>query len=190
MYSDYQPLLRLGRVDDALNLLQDCRQIFEATRDIEMLSRVLAAFADTENMRGHGEAAIRLAHDALRYAYLAEDITNVVVTYHNLGCFLANRGWQPTSALASFLASALISELTNIVGDCDPFRGAVITLLKFDAHPPSDLTALCRQLGDIPGTDLAALITHLSRDLETAERMLRNLIARAAEIASQVAREE
>lgn len=190
MYNDYQPLLRLGRVDDALNLLQDCRQAFTAARDIEMLSRVLGALADTEDMRGHGEAAIRLAHDGLRYAYLAEDVTNIAVIYHNLGAFLANRGWQPASALASFLASALIGELTEITCDCDPFLAAVITLFKLDARPPSDTADLCRQLGDIPGTDLAALIARLSHDPGTAERALGNLIARATELASRVTREE
>jgi hypothetical protein len=86
MYNDYQPLLRLDRADDALSVLQHCRPVFEATQDIEMLSRVLAGLADTEDKRGHGDAAIRFAHDALRYAYLAEDIANIVVTYHNLGC--------------------------------------------------------------------------------------------------------
>ena len=190
MYNDYQPLLHLGRVEDALNLLQDIRQALEAARDIEMLGRVLSALADTEDTRGHGEAAVRLARDALRYAYLAEDLANIAVTYHNLGAFLTNRAWQPDAALASFLASALISELTKIVCDCDPFHGAVITLLQLDARPPSDVAGLCRRLGDIPGTDLAALIARLSDDPETAERVLGNLIAHAAEIVGRVKQEE
>lgn len=188
MYNDYQPLLRLDRADDALSVLRHCRPVFEATQDIEMLSRVLAGLADTEDKRGHGDAAIHFAHDALRYAYLAEDIANIVVTYHNLGCILANRGWHPPSALASFLASALISELTHIVGDCNPLGGAAITLLKFDTPPPPDLASLCRQLGDIPGADLAALTARLSRDPETAEKMLQNLSTLAADTASQLAR--
>jgi hypothetical protein len=42
---------------------------------------------------------------------------------------------------------------------------------------------LCRQLGDIPGTDPAHLIAKLSPDPETADRALRNLIAEAQKLA-------
>ena len=43
---------------------------------------------------------------------------------------------------------------------------------------------LCRQLGDIPGTDLPGLIAALSPDPETAEQALRDLIAQAQELAA------
>lgn len=44
---------------------------------------------------------------------------------------------------------------------------------------------LCRQVGDIPGTDLPGLITRLVPDPEAAEAALRELIAQVQAIAAQ-----
>ena len=66
-FNDYYPLLQLGRTDQALALLVECRQVFQHIGDIEMLGKTLDALAATENMRDHGDAAIRLERDALRY---------------------------------------------------------------------------------------------------------------------------
>jgi hypothetical protein len=69
-FNDYGPLLRLGRTGEALELLLECRQVFQDAGDIPNLAKVLSALADTEDRRGHGDAAVRLERDALRYAYL------------------------------------------------------------------------------------------------------------------------
>lgn len=64
-----------GRTGQALNLLLDCLQVFHDTCDILGLGKTLSALADTEDQRGHGDAALRLARDALRCEYLAADVT-------------------------------------------------------------------------------------------------------------------
>jgi hypothetical protein len=110
---NYGPLLRLGRADEALHLLRECRQAFEDAHDIHALGTTLSALADAEDDRGHGDAAIRLERDALRYAYLAGGVAEIAYSYHNLGGYLRVHARQPALALASHLAAALIYALAE-----------------------------------------------------------------------------
>jgi hypothetical protein len=48
-----------------------------------------------------------------------------------------------------------------------------------DAVPPADVPALCRLVGDIPGTDLPGLLTALTPDPAAADQALRELITQA-----------
>ena len=173
-FNDYSPLLRLGRTDEALAVLLDCRQAFQDARDIRMLGKTFSALADTEDKRGHGEAALRLERDALRYLYLAGDAPGIAVSYHNLGNYLRRHARQPAPALASHLAAALLHTLTSADGTsaADSARQAAGDLreLRTAATPPADVAGLCRQAGDIPGTDLPGLIAKFSPDPDTAEQ--------------------
>jgi CHAT domain-containing protein len=179
------PLLRLDRVEEALDLLLDCRRIFRDVHDIRMLGRTIATLADAEDERGHGEVAIRLARDALRYGYLAGDLVEIARHYHDLGTFLARNSRQPALALANHLAAGLICTIAAADGIDIALHDAARDLFVFgtDAEPPTDVADLCRKIGDIPGTDLVGLFARLSPDPETAERTLRELIAQARESA-------
>ena len=53
----YGTLIELGRLDEAIALLAECREVFEQARDISMLGPVLGALADAEHQRGHGDIA-------------------------------------------------------------------------------------------------------------------------------------
>jgi tetratricopeptide (TPR) repeat protein len=180
-FNDYGPLLMLGRADDALELLLDCRQVFQDARDYGTLGRTLTALAHTEDARGHGDATTRLERDALRYKYLAGDVIGIAASYHNLGTYLHRHDRQPALALACHLASALISAFASIEDNGDSVDSAAADLYEFDtaAIPPTDLADLERQVGDIPGTDLTRLIDEISPGSETAERTLQGLIAQA-----------
>ena len=187
-FNDYGPLLRLGRADEALALVQDCLRTFQDVRDALMIGRSLAALGTIESERGHDDAAVRFARAALRYEYLAEDVTGVAASYHNNGTYLR----QPAAALASHLAAALIRSLVGIGGGqlgttLDSVRNAAFDLRQLGtaAVPPTSLAALDRQIGDIPGTDLPGLIAKLSPHPEAAERTLRDLVARAQALAAQ-----
>jgi tetratricopeptide (TPR) repeat protein len=186
-FNDYGPMLRLGRTDEALALLMDCLRVFNDANDIEMLGNTLSALADTEDERGHGDAALRFERDALRYAYLAGDVTGIAGSYHNLGNHLLVHARQPAAAFAAHLAAAIIRTLTGVSGTGpDSTAGSVcacaLDLREFDtaAEPPADIADLCRRLDhmSIPGTDPASLIARLSHDPDTAERTLHDLIAR------------
>ncbi|HXR27368.1 MAG TPA: hypothetical protein VN771_05855, partial [Candidatus Baltobacteraceae bacterium] len=177
-FSDYGPLLRLGRAGEALDLLLECRQAFQDANDIQGLGAVLSALADTETARGHGDAAIRLEHDALRYKYLARDVTAIAVSYHNLGNHLHRHARQPAQALACHLAAALIRALTGADDGGQSLRaaGADLRASGPDVSPPADITGLCRQVGEIPGADLGRLLAALAPEPGTAEQALRQLI--------------
>jgi hypothetical protein len=168
----------LGRTAEALELLLDCRQVFEDADDRGMLGKTLSALADVEDARGHGDAAIQLERDALRYKYLANDLNDIVTSYHNLGNYLRRHARQPAAAYASHLASGLIERLIGIQ-DQASVRAAANDLRALGSVPIASVADLCRQLGDIPGTDLPGLIAKLSTDPQTAERTLRDLLAQA-----------
>jgi hypothetical protein len=180
-FNDYGPLLRLGRTGQALDLLLECLQVFQDANDIKSLGNTLGALADVEDTRGHGDAAIRMTRDALRYNYLAGDVIAITVSYHNLGDYLGGQARQPASALACHLASALIRALTGAGGAGRSVRAAAVDLRAFGAAatPPADVAALCGQVGEIPGADLHRLLTALATDPAATEQALHGLITQA-----------
>ncbi len=186
-FSDYEPLLRLGRTEEALRVLLDCRQVFQDAHDPRGLGKVLGALADVEDTRGHGDTAIRLQRDALRYLYLAGQALDIAASYHNLGNYLALRARQPAQAHACHLTAALIQVLTGGTGSEDPLDAATADLRELGtaATLPSDVADLSRQVGDIPGTDLPSFLATLSPDPEAAEQALRDLIAQAQALSTQ-----
>jgi hypothetical protein len=186
-FNDYGPLLHLGRTDEALALLLDCRQVFEDAQDAGMLGAILGALAHTEYQRGHGDAAVRLERDALRYRYLTGDVAGIALSYHNLGNSLAEHARQPGPALASHLAAALIEAITGSGGSINPVGAAAADLRELGGGgaPPRDIADLGDRLADIPGTDLPGLITRLCPDPQAAEQTLRDLITRVQAIAAQ-----
>jgi tetratricopeptide (TPR) repeat protein len=188
-YNDYYPLLRLGRADEALGLLQECHKAFKDANDIQMLGKTQSALASTEDIQGHSEAAIGLARDALRYKYLAGDVDAIAISHHNHGEYL-RRAQHPASALANHLAAALIRTLAGVesTGDnspADSARAAASDLLesRSRADPPRDILDLSEKLSDIPGTDLAGVIARLSPDPQVAEDTLQAIIAQVLGLA-------
>jgi tetratricopeptide (TPR) repeat protein len=189
-FNDHGPLLSLGRIAEALALLQACREAFEDAREVEALGAVFTALAEVEEARGHGDAAASLERDALHYKYLADDATSIAVSYQNLGGYLYEHSGDPASALASFLAAALVRSLVGIEGTgantpASSVRGAaaLLRVLSPDADPPSDVADLCGRLVDISGSDLFQLITRLSPDASKAERVLHDLTSQAQALA-------
>ena len=184
-YNDYYPLLHLGRTEEALAVLRECRQAFQDARDTVMLGKTLSALADVEEARGHGDAAIRLERDGLRYAYLAGDAEGIAIGYHNLGNHLAGQARQPAQAFASHLTSALICTLIGNDDVAESIEAAATDLRGFGADdvPSADVADLCRQIGDIPGMNLRGLIEQHCPDPEAAEHALRDLIAQVQELA-------
>ena len=57
---------------------------YQDARDTLMLGRTLSALADVEDVRGHGDAALRLERDSLRYKYLAGDVEAIAIGYRDL----------------------------------------------------------------------------------------------------------
>lgn len=185
-FNDYAPLLRLDRTEEALALLQACLRTFQEAGDNTLIGNALSALADTESFRDHGEAAVRLEHDALRYRYRAQDVTGIATSYHNLGMHHGLHTRQFASALACHLAAALIGYVTwsGDVHGSVPFAARGVLELRGRAVLPASVAALGDQIGDIPGTNLPLLIAKLFPDPAGAERALRDLITRVSELAA------
>jgi tetratricopeptide (TPR) repeat protein len=185
-YSDYSLLLELKRADEALALLRVCRQVFLDANDTGMLGMTFTALASTEDARGHRDVAIELEQDALRYKYRAGIMTSIAGSYHNLGTYLHGSAQQAALALASHLAAALIRALTGAEGTEYSVAAAALDLRAGGAAaaPPTGIADLCRQLGDIPGTDLPGLLQTLAPDPAAAEQALRELITQAQALAA------
>ena len=115
-FNNYAPLLRLGRLDEARSLLLDCREIDESENNTYELGKDLSALADVEDKAGHGQDAINLERNALRYKYLAGDVGSIAVSHHNLGNYLARYAADHPRALTDHLAAALLRSLTGIEG--------------------------------------------------------------------------
>jgi hypothetical protein len=185
-FNDYGPLIRLGRIGEALDLLLECRQAFEHAQDIQGLGTVLTALADVEEERGHGEAAITLERDALRYKYLTGNVIGIAVSYHNLGNYLNRNARRPDAALACHLAAALIYALAGADRADESTRVAAVDLrtIEADGEIPTDMASLCRQIAGIPGTDLGRLIDALALGPGSAEQTLGGLLTRVRELAA------
>jgi hypothetical protein len=158
-FNDYGPLLRLGRAEEALALLLECRRAFQDARDPRMLGKTLTALADFEDERDHGDAAIRLARDALRYGYLAGDVLGIAVSYHNLGNYLYRHARRPAPALACHLASALICALTGAEGIDDSVRSVAIDLRALGTEDAGGLARTAASGPGEPGSDAAPSLT-------------------------------
>jgi tetratricopeptide (TPR) repeat protein len=185
-FNDSGPLIRLGRIDEAMALLLECRQVFEDAHDVEGLAVVLTALASLEAERGHGDAAIGLAKDALRYSYLAGRVGSIAGVHHNLGNYLYRHARQPAEAFAHHLTSALIRALAGTGGVDESVRGAAADLrvLRASTDPPADVANLCRQVALVPGADLDRLLAGLASDPETGPQTLRELVARVRGLAA------
>jgi hypothetical protein len=192
---DYLPLLRLGQLNEALELLLACHQVAVDTGDVELLGESTNALAEIEGARGNVDVAIRLECDSLRYNYMSlhdvnqvDRVITIAVSYHNLGNYLGGHSRQPAQALASHLASALI-ELLAGEGDSDrvdsSVRAAATDLRECgDAAVLRDIVDLSSHLAHIPGTDLSGLIARLSPDPVPAEQGLHDLLTQAKELAT------
>jgi hypothetical protein len=180
-FSDHGPMIVLGHVDEALEMLKACREVFKQAHDIEMLGMVFDALAAAEGNRGHGDVAVDLAREGLRYSYLAENVDSIRISHHTLGEYLRDLAGQPGTALAHHLAAALLGATTGAEGAVDDSALAAAEDLKADSDTPvpADVPDLCRRVAAVPGVDLSRLIAGLAQDPQAMQRTLEELIRRA-----------
>ena len=179
-FNDYGPLLSLGRIAEARSLLLDCREIDEREHNTQQLGKDLGALADVEDAAGHGQDAIDLERNALRYMYLAGEVDAITVSHHNLGTYLARHAADHPQALAHHLASALLCILTGIEGADSSLVAAAEDLasLPDGTSAPVSISALCRIAGEVPGVHLDRLLTQLA-DPAAIQDALDALLTRA-----------
>lgn len=163
-FNDSVPLLRLGRVVQARDLLHWCREVFEADNDIPGLGKTLSALADVEDALGHRDRSIALSADALRYTYLAGDPTAIATSHHNLATYLHDDHQDPRLVWAHRLAVALIEYQTGTAELASTLQ-AIAGLLASDPDTqPGTVEQVIAAVEQIDGVRLAALLDHLPHD--------------------------
>ena len=188
-FNDYGPLLRLGRIGEARSLLLDCREIDEREHNTQGLGKDLGALADVEDKAGHGQDAIDLERNALRYGYLTGEVDAIAGSHHNLGNYLARHAADHRQALAHHLAAALLRILTGIEGADVSLAAAAGDLARLPdgASAPVSVSALCGIVGEVPGVHLDRLLTQLA-DPTAIQDALDALLTQARALADPNAR--
>jgi hypothetical protein len=179
LFERHGELVELGRVDEARAVLVECRALFEPHRDFHLLGLVLSALAQLEDRRGHPGVAIEMERSALRYKYLANDVEAIPISHYGLAYFSARHFGRPT-ATVHYLAAALIAHIV-----ADPDVSAVHALANDLAElgdlnaVPGDVGELCGQVAEVPGADLADLLTRICPGQGQAQQHLDGVLADA-----------
>jgi hypothetical protein len=185
LFNDYFPLLKLGRLSEAREVLYQCRVTAEADNDVAVLGKVLGALADVEDALGHGDVALDLDRAALRYKYLAGDVDGIAAGHHNFGSHSARHGGQIADGLAHILAAGLVRTLTGTGGGDFALRAAALLVPELPpGSAPGTVQELCGIADELPGVDLAALLARLEPDTGAVEATYRLFLARVQALAA------
>ena len=186
-FNDYGPLLSLGRTDQALALLQDCREAAERDHDIEMLGVIFGALAEAEDAQGHVQVAAERCEDSLRYLYRTGLPSDIAGGHVRLGNYLGRGGQSHAEAVTQFLAAALLRMLAGIGQADGPIAAAAahVRAAKPAEIIPADVTELSRRADELPGVGLGKLVARISPDQATADRAYGDVVQRVRELAAQ-----
>jgi CHAT domain len=183
-FNDHGPLLRLGRLPEAKQLLLACRDVFDDAHDVGMLGKTLSALADLEGELVHRDEAIRFQQDALRYSYLADDPDTIAAGHFNLANDLQRAGREPAAALAHRLACAVVWFQMGSGRLADALRALALHLGSFEqASPvPGSFAELCALVEQVPGVRLAALVERLPTRAADGEAALAEVVRLARKL--------
>ncbi len=191
-FNDYGPLLGLGRLGEAQELLLGCREVFEAERDPLALGKVFSALADLEDKNGAPEEAARFECAALGYRYQIRDPDGCSISHHNLANYLERSAADPTLALTHRLASAVLSAQIQ----SGELLGTLQALAAGDLAPsPPAFAEVVQQVETVLGVHLAALFDRLPPTFSDGDAALAAIwqmaraqqAQRAGEVAAQQA---
>ena len=159
-FKAYNPLLRLGRYDDARALLQNCRAVFEAEQAVQEMGAVYVALAGLEVETGGRAEAVRFAEVALGYLYQAGEPESCAISHNNLANYLKRQGADPAAVLAHRLAAAAISLQTR----SGHLRFMLNNLSISDLPPtPPPFSTVAERVEAIEGVRFQALFKRLPR---------------------------
>ncbi|MEE6260917.1 CHAT domain-containing protein [Plantactinospora sonchi] len=163
-FNRYLPLLRLGRLAEAEQLLLRCSAVFEATDDIYELGKVASARADLEDKRGrHGEAVAN-AQAALRLLYRRSEPEHLAVSHYNLANYLSRAaGQSPADVVAHRFAAALFERASGrSAAYQDSVEWLARELVEYgEVTLPGDLTELTERVEGVPGVRFGEVIAAL-----------------------------
>lgn len=139
-FNDYSPLLRLGRIDEARELLKGYRSVLEEKGAHDQLGKVYTALADVEDKDGNASRAVDFEKTALAYKYRSASPRDCAISHHNLANYLSRSGHSVDVIRAHRLAAALFrSEMRS--GGLGTTLRALAAMDAPDAHPSFDAVA-------------------------------------------------
>ena len=183
-FNDTGPLIRLGRLEEAEQILTACQQVYEDLGDLAVLAKVLSARADLEDERGDITAALALMQTAIRFSYARPESIDIAGSHVNLATYLGKAGSDPAAQRAHRLAAVLIFQLTGMAQDLADTTRALAGDLRRDTggqHLPSTLDEVIAVAEQTEGVHLGQLITALQPDRQAAAGALTQILHAAAE---------
>jgi tetratricopeptide (TPR) repeat protein len=141
-FNDATPLMALGRLAEADEVLAECQEKFEEEANLGRLSALFATRALAENQRGRAREALGLLQTALRLGYSCEnpDPRPLGGMHYDLALNLQAAGADPAQQWAHQLAGVLIHRLAGITD-----TPAMNLRLLDDNPPPAQLDDYLRQ---------------------------------------------
>ncbi len=97
-FNRYFPLLRLGRLGEAQQVLEDCLAVFRRVDDLTNQKKALSALADLWNRRGDITQAVALERQALAVCDRLPDLADRSISHGNLSNYLDDAGETEESA--------------------------------------------------------------------------------------------
>jgi tetratricopeptide (TPR) repeat protein len=185
MFNDYGALLALGRNEEALDLLNKCRTVFEGTRDYSMLAKTQVALADVEGKLGNVDRAVTLGTDALRLAYVVVDPEAIAVGHHHLAAQLALTDADASSVRANLLAATLIRYQTGS-GDLVQSVQAVAGTLPDEQAKRLSFDEVCSIVDTGEGIHFRALFARLPARAGTGDEAVADVLRLATDLRADV----
>jgi tetratricopeptide (TPR) repeat protein len=181
-FNDAGPLIELGRLGEADELLRECQQVFEDHHDTPRLAMVLGNRASLENASGRAGAAADLARTALRYRYAVAGPRDIAISHHNLANYLGETGGDRAAQRAHRLAAALIWRFTGMTHDLADAQRALAADLRagLGGDLPATLAAVIQVAELTDGVRLGDLLAVLQPDPQAAEQALAEILRAAA----------
>ncbi len=192
-FNDASPLVGLGRLAEAGQLLRECQQVMEDHGDLALLATVISARADLEDKLGHLETAVHLERNALRIRYAQPVPYEIAIGHYNLASYLDDASrFDQAEQRAHRVAAALIYKFTGMSYEYD----TCVRVLAAEV-PENDSTNVPGTLSDVigiteqsEGVRLGELIAELEPDRRFAEEALAQIRQDAATVVGHPAEGE
>ena len=129
-FDDYGPLVSLGRLVEARELVDECRQIFEDEGDIAFLGRAFCSLAELSVANNHNDEAIEFQEQALRMAYILDNPESCSIDHFNLANCIEKVTDTTPAVIAHELAGIILAKLTTSIylADMLPVLGYALAI--------------------------------------------------------------
>ena len=188
-FNDYLPLIHLGRLTDADQLLRDCQDVFDTADDTTQLAEVYSARADLADKRDHPMDAVDLQRTSLRLRYLHPDPREISTAHHHLANYLSRASGNPAEQRAHRITASLLHHLTGETHELTRTLRVLASELRSDTPDapalPATLPEVTRLVDANDGVRFGNLVVALCPDPATAEHALADLVTTATVSADQ-----